>query len=377
MTAVYKAYSMADVRSACAQPRFTVLSTCAGRGGSSLGYALAGGRVLLANEIDQAAVRTYKANFPTTLVDTRDLRLIATTSDSIRALLSAVNLNPGELDILDGSPPCEELSKLGRGIKQRGSATLIFDFFKLARGVLPKIIIAENVPPLVSTYRDLFENALGELRFDNIDGRRLYYANWRILSAAHYGTPQARRRVIVIGVRRDVAEALGIYDDAGIMALFPAPLGNPITVRAALADVNHNERDVEPWLRSMRTSAMGLVVAKFPRNPAKLIYARDVGLSKTKWYSLIRSAYDLPSPTLTSTGQLLAGIGGVIHPTENRKFSVPELKSLFALAKDFYFPGSINDAVEGMGKMVAPLLMKALAESVYERVLRPYAELRR
>ena len=74
---------------------FSVISTFAGGGGSSIGYKLAGGNVALANEIDPDAVSTYKRNHPKT-------RMIA---DDIKNLTDQ-QIDLDDIDILDGSPPC-------------------------------------------------------------------------------------------------------------------------------------------------------------------------------------------------------------------------------------------------------------------------------
>ena len=78
---------------------FTVVSTFSGCGGSSLGYKLAGGKVLLAADFDKHAVNTYKANFPTTPLFHGDI-----TNLSVDKILEITGLKEGELDIFDGSP---------------------------------------------------------------------------------------------------------------------------------------------------------------------------------------------------------------------------------------------------------------------------------
>jgi DNA (cytosine-5)-methyltransferase 1 len=217
----YRPYAMDDVRRASAARRFTVVSTFAGGGGSCIGYHLAGGRVVLASEFVPEARRTYATNFPDTPVDGRDIRKITADAASIRAFLARAGLGPGEFDILNGSPPCCEFSTAGRGIsdqnelrpysdtKQKGMATLIFDFFKLARHARPRIVIGENVPALAwPKNKALFERALNTLGFaDASHTRRLYYVNSAVLSASGFGMPQDRRRLFFIGVRGDCRAA--------------------------------------------------------------------------------------------------------------------------------------------------------------------------
>lgn len=89
---------------------FSAISTFAGGGGSSLGYRMAGFRMRWASEFIDAAREVYEANAaPGTIVDGRDIRLV----DPL-AVLRDLGLKPGELDLLDGSPPCSDFSSAGK-----------------------------------------------------------------------------------------------------------------------------------------------------------------------------------------------------------------------------------------------------------------------
>lgn len=94
-------YNLSDVYELASQKRFTVISTFSGGGGSSIGYKLAGGDVLLANEFVEVAAETYKLNFPDTPVLINDIKNL-TGQD----FLDAAGVKQYELDVLDGSPPC-------------------------------------------------------------------------------------------------------------------------------------------------------------------------------------------------------------------------------------------------------------------------------
>ena len=84
-----------------------LISTFAGCGGSSLGYRMAGFKVLWASEFIEAARVVYEANAAKgTIVDGRDIREV----DPLE-VLKAIGLKVGELDLLDGSPPCASFSR--------------------------------------------------------------------------------------------------------------------------------------------------------------------------------------------------------------------------------------------------------------------------
>src|SRR5690606_12471769 len=86
----------------------TVMSTFAGAGGSSLGYSMAGFRELLAVEWDDHAVDTFRRNFPDVPVYHGDIAQL-----TAEAILEQTGLAPGELDVFDGSPPCQGFSMAG------------------------------------------------------------------------------------------------------------------------------------------------------------------------------------------------------------------------------------------------------------------------
>ena len=87
----------------------TVISLFAGCGGSSLGYSMAGFRELLAVEWDDHAVATFRLNFPDVPVYHGDIAKL-----SVEECLRLAGIEPGELDVLDGSPPCQGFSTAGK-----------------------------------------------------------------------------------------------------------------------------------------------------------------------------------------------------------------------------------------------------------------------
>ena len=114
---------MEDVRKGSSKALFKCVSAFAGGGGSSIGYRLAGGKVLGAIEFVPEAERTYRRNFPDTFVDRRDIREVL--EDDAKGLLDRLGIWVGDLDILDGSPPCSEFSSAGTGIKDQTSCAPI------------------------------------------------------------------------------------------------------------------------------------------------------------------------------------------------------------------------------------------------------------
>jgi site-specific DNA-cytosine methylase len=182
--------------------------------------------------------------------------------------------------------------------------------------------------------------------------------------------PQDRRRLFFIGVRADIARAVGIDDDADVLSLFPEPSDFAVSIRSALADLRQGDAEIDPWCRAAMTGSISRVLSHFPPNPRKRLKLKDVGFTGDGRFSMEKCAWDFPAPTLAVTGQGPNGLSGAIHPEVNRKFTIPELKRLFGLPDDYALTGTLAQAAERVCRMVPPRVMQAIAKRIYERVLR-------
>ena len=172
----------------------TVVSTFAGCGGSSLGYAIAGYREVLAVEWDKVACETFRANFPEVPVFEGDIAKL-----TVERALEMTGLKPGELDVLDGSPPCQGFSSAGKRVMDDPRNSLFREYVRLLRGLKPKAFVMENVAGMVKGKMKLvFVDILKELKASG------YRVRAKVLNAMWYGVPQSRERMIFIGIREDL-----------------------------------------------------------------------------------------------------------------------------------------------------------------------------
>jgi DNA (cytosine-5)-methyltransferase 1 len=172
----------------------TMISLFAGCGGSSLGYSMAGYRELLAVEWDNHAVETFRANFPDVPVFHGDIAKL-----SVEECLRMTGLKPGELDVLDGSPPCQGISTAGKRKIDDGRNQLFREYIRLLRGLQPRVLIMENVSGMIKgKMKRIFVEILKELKFSG------YHVSARLMNAMYYGVPQSRQRMIFVGVREDL-----------------------------------------------------------------------------------------------------------------------------------------------------------------------------
>ena len=181
------------------KPDPTVVSLFAGCGGSSLGYKQAGYDVRLAVEWDTGAADVYRRNFPDTNVFEGDIADL-TAEEALRVTA----LEPGELDVLDGSPPCQGFSTAGRRKFSDTRNRLFEEYVRMLEVFKPRMLVMENVSGLrKGKMKLIFAEMTRALKGAG------YKVSCRELNAWWYGVPQDRRRLIWVGVREDLAAEPG------------------------------------------------------------------------------------------------------------------------------------------------------------------------
>ncbi|WP_295883185.1 DNA cytosine methyltransferase [uncultured Thiohalocapsa sp.] len=166
----------------------------AGAGGLSLGFEQAGFDVVGAVDIDPIHCAVHSYNFPTTIAIPRSVETL--TGQSLREL---TGIGSREIDCVFGGAPCQGFSLIGHRLLNDPRNKLVLHFVRLVYELKPRRIVFENVKGLTvgrhkAFLRELvtaFEEAGYELRLP-----------WRVLNAAHYGTPQFRERLFLLGTRK-------------------------------------------------------------------------------------------------------------------------------------------------------------------------------
>ena len=167
--------------------------------------------LLVANEMLEDRADLLSVNFPETDVVVGDIREVSDTiSKSIHDRLEGRNL-----DILFATPPCQGMSKNGRGKLLRGVRDGLRDAIDprnqlatyvppLAEAFSPRLLVFENVPEMDGT---LVEDSDGELveLLDHLESMLVDYSGcWKVIEFADYGVPQRRQRLITVFLRNDV-----------------------------------------------------------------------------------------------------------------------------------------------------------------------------
>lgn len=362
----------------------------AGAGGLALGFGDAGFHPLAANDFDDTAGATFAENF-------RDTPFIGGPIERIsgKKLLGTAGIQPGDLDVLLGGPPCQAFSVYNhqRGFHDERSG-LFREYLRVVEQTRPKVVVMENVTGMTSLDGG---RAIDEMHRALV---RLGYAvEHRILRAEEYGVPQERRRLFFIGSR--VGRVVwpepthGYHDDLLSLHLTP-----PVTVWDAIGDLPKLEMgegtdDLRAYTRmartdyqiQMREGSDGVrnhyAPQLAPINAKRMQHIPPGGSWRDLPYHLLPTGMKLARRSdhtkrygrlrpqgLFSTIMTKADLhwGAYIHPEQDRTLSVRECARAQSFPDRFRFIGARGDQFRQVGNAVPPLLARAVAMSVRQMI---------
>jgi DNA (cytosine-5)-methyltransferase 1 len=173
------------------------VSLYSGCGGLDLGFARAGFRPVWANDFDQYAVDTYN-RIPK--VEDEEWREAAARFEGHQAVCGDVRdltseLSAGMADLVIGGPPCQGFSVAGRMDPNDPRSKHVFEFLSIVGRVRPRAFVMENVAGLARNRR--WSDIIARMReFAGAD----YQVGLHVLNASHWGVPQARERMFLVGL---------------------------------------------------------------------------------------------------------------------------------------------------------------------------------
>ena len=210
----------------------TYIDLFSGCGGFAVGLERAGFELLLAVEKSDMAAETFCHNFISrinsksewteycklSLAEQVRRKLAVTEVRSVLDDCSSVKfLRECEVDLLVGGPPCQGFSMAGRRNPSDARNRLPWEFIEMVEKVRPKAVVIENVVGI----RQDFAKYNRESPFEKL--RRVlettepgYSVQAVELNAKHFGVPQHRPRVMLLGLRKDVADTLGVSSGTAI-----------------------------------------------------------------------------------------------------------------------------------------------------------------
>jgi DNA (cytosine-5)-methyltransferase 1 len=348
------------------QPR--VISLYTGAGGLDLGFEAAGFEVACAVELDGEAVETLRRNRGWAVIH-RDIHQVPS-----REILADGQLQVGEADALIGGPPCQPFSKAGywaNGDTMRlddPRAGTMAAYLRVLRDTLPKTFFLENVPGLA--YRgksegiELIQRTIERI---NAECGVSYSLQYRQLNAAHFGVPQVRERVIVVGSRDGTAfehpaPTHGEVDGSpDLVAVEPYA-----TAWDAIGDLSDDD--------SPELVVRGKWADLLPSIPEGENYLwhtdRGGGLPlfgwrRRYWSFLLKLAKTRPSWTIQ------AQPGPAIGPFHwrSRRLSARELCRLQTFPDDYQINGGISAVQRQLGNAVPAALAEVVARAMRRQLL--------
>ena len=187
----------------------------AGAGGLSLGFEQAGFDVVAAVELDPVHCAVHKFNFPKTAVIP-----CSVTDLSAETIRKAAGIGTRQVDCVFGGAPCQGFSLIGQRVLNDPRNRLVSEFVRIVSELKARTFVFENVKGLTQGGHRKFLTEL-VAAFD-VAGYKVR-KSWKVLNAGHFGTPQFRERLILLGCRK--GEELPDY---------PIPTTNPAGRRGAI-----------------------------------------------------------------------------------------------------------------------------------------------
>lgn len=371
------------------QPK--AISLFAGAGGCSFGFKQVGYDIIYATDFDKAAIETYKRNFPETKAECKDINDIDFSN-----LLTDFNINPGEIDILIGGPPCQGFSTAGPRFWDDPRNHLLKQYVRALEVIQPKWFLMENVEGLLTSNN-------GEFVSETVKAfiKLGYSIRLEKVYSHEYSVPQRRKRVIIIGNR------------LGIDFSFPEPTSysygrifrkSEVTLEHALLGLPRASTNNKPlmyeslftddWANSLK-SKNNFVTEHIIQNIEETQLERISKLTQGQTMKDLPEHLQHPSfkkraarrvmdgtpsekrggapsglkrlrldePSLTITG---AAVREFIHPLENRCLTIRECARIQTFPDDFIFCGSSGDKIQQIANAIPPLLAKAFATHIMQ-----------
>ena len=350
-----------------------------GCGGISAGLRNAGFRIVAGADIDTRYITTFRHNFPE--APSLNIDLMRYTPSEF---MSVIGIEPGELDLVAGGPPCQGFSKnVPRKLRYMDDRNnlLIRTFLDYCEAMEPKMVLMENVAEMKNGFSQQFSDEIIARLSD-----AGYTVTAMVLNAAEHGIPQTRRRAFFLAAKGTTllevpqpthckdSPQLGFFDKPSFVTVWEA-IGDLPSVRHG-EGVDPCEYACEPlsdYQRKMRTST-DKVRNHVARRLRPTQYARlaslqpGQGLKDLPENVKVRSGYsgaygrltkEMVAPTITRW-VFHPGSGRWGHPVDTRTLTIREAARIQGFADDYEFVGSFVQQAGQIGNAVPPLLIQEI-----------------
>ncbi|CAD5373371.1 Cytosine-specific methyltransferase [Rubrivivax sp. A210] len=376
--------------------RWSVFDLFCGTGGFSYGMESSnlGFDTRLGVDVLPVARTTFHKNHKRAVSICCDIRKLRRAE-----VAEATKLGREEVDIIVGGPPCQGFSSIRpfRSTNDDDPRNNLFEeYASYVNYFRPKVFVLENVVGLathkdgatIDSMQECFE-ALG------------YRCEWRILNAAHYGVPQKRERLVMIGGRDQAkpifpepthafsGSTIGYRDRSRVVRavgqdLFSAQLPEAMTVMDAIGDLppiesgdeatSYTSGPLNAYQAARRENATELRLHNATAHSRKMLEiirhsGRNIDCIPrhliTSGFSSSYSRLDADEPSVTLTVNFVHPASNrCIHPEQDRALTPREGARIQSFDDGFEFAGNRTQIAKQIGNAVPPLLGKAIAGSI-------------
>ncbi|ACJ26856.1 Site-specific DNA-methyltransferase (cytosine-specific) [Shewanella piezotolerans WP3] len=327
---------------------YTLVELFAGGGGLALGMEQAGLESIFLNEMDKHACKTLRHNRPDWNVVEGDISKID------------FSVIKQDVDVLTGGFPCQAFSYAGKSLgldDTRG--TLFYEMAKAIKELQPKVFLAENVRALLTHENGetlaIIKNVFEELGY--------VLEEPRVLKAIFYKVPQKRERLILVGVRKDLATSAKFS--------WPSPYKRIMTLKDAFEKGELFDSKVEESPGQEYPQRKKEIMAQVPPGG----YWRDLKPELQKEY--MKGSYflgggktgmarrlSMNEPSLTLTTSPAQKQTERCHPVETRPLQIREYARIQTFPDNWEFQGSLTAQYKQIGNAVPVNMAAALGRSL-------------
>jgi DNA (cytosine-5)-methyltransferase 1 len=377
---------------------FTFIDLFAGAGGFAEGFYQEKYKALSHIEFDKYACDTLKERMHYYKYSSEEIERVEPTDITNKNILNIIDLGVenNNVDVIIGGPPCQSFSSQGKardphGMKNDPRNYLYESYIKILNHYKPKFFVFENVSGILSTKingKALIDTIFNDMKenYKIIEDKEKL-----LLNVVDFGVPQERKRVIIIGVRKDLdIDVNSIYTDLIDISLKQ----KRVTVQEAIGDlpklypgegidiIRHNPTLTSNYVSLLRDKDYDLLHHHVARNHNDLDKERYKTMSKYKWSledlyehkphlihekkrlfnnSYVVQHFDKPSKTIIA--HLYKDGNQFIHPDheQERTLTPREAARLQSFPDDFIFPCSKTQQYKQIGNAVPPLFAKHIA----------------
>lgn len=324
-----------------------LISLFSGCGGLDLGFEKAGFEKVWANDFDADAQAVYSLNLGD--IDGRDIRTV-----------DEKEIPQG--DILTAGFPCQPFSSAGSRKGVYDSRGMLYkECLRIIQDKMPKVIVFENVRGLLSTKyidgRNLADVIVEDLSAMNEVGYNVVH---KLLNASDYGVPQNRQRVFFVGVRKDLE----------VNFIFPPKQKKEHLTLRHILDIPNTVKNQVDWGLSPQALEMIKYIPEggswkdvpYEKLAPRFQRIRD-NMKKYRSPNFYRRfSRDEINGTITASAQ--PENCGIIHPTENRRYTIREVARIQSFPDDFLFIDDSPKNIVAMYKVIGNAVPVSLAQSV-------------